>query len=418
MRDDAVGDSPAETAVTRLLQAVREHLGLEAAFIGEVKNGRRTFRFVDVASDANELLSVGGSDPADESYCGHVLAGRIPQFLSDPRSDPVAASLPVTHALPVGTHLSVPIRFTDGTVYGTFCCFSRQIEEHVHPRDVKALQLMADLTAEYLEPLEAAQREWQGRRARIERVLSDPEAMTVVFQPLRHLESMRITSVEALARFPGSGAGPDWFFGEAAQVGLGTELEVAAVSLATSALAVLPNDVRLNVNVSPETLYSDDFLSLVCALPKGRLVVEVTEHEAIEDYAELREASRRLAQHGIDLSVDDVGMGFSGFNRILESDPKELKLDAIVVRGVDSNPVKQALIETFCAFGKRAGFEIVAEGVETPAELQALRKLRVHTGQGYHLGRPTTLEAILAELRCSRRSAMHPDPGVTATSGD
>lgn len=387
-----------ERALERLLKAVREHLDLEAAFISEVANGRRTFRYVDTAPTAEELLPVGTNDRVDDSFCGHVLAGRIPQFLRDASTDPVALSLGATTSLPVGTHLSVPIRFADGTLYGTFCCFSRDVRQDVTPDDLKALQLMAHLAAEYLEPLEVAEREWQKRHLLIEDLVDNPHAMTVVFQPLRDLESMRITSVEALARFPGYDEGPEWFFGEAAAVGLGTDLEVAAVRLATAALPSLPQSVRLNVNVSPETLYCEQFLSLACHLPKGRLVVEVTEHEAIEDYAELRDASARLAEHGIDLSVDDVGMGFSGFNRILESDPKELKLDAVVIRGVDTNPVKQALVETFCAFGQQTGFEIVAEGIETAAELDALRRLGVHTGQGYYLGRPTTLEALTAEL--------------------
>lgn len=398
------GTSVPERMVQRLLRGVREHLDLEVAFVGEVADGRRTFRFVDVKEGAEGIVSPGASNPLDDSYCGHVIEGRIPEFLLDPSTDPVAAEMRVTCDLPVGTHLSVPIRFTDGRVYGTFCCFSRQVKEALRDDDMKTMRLMSEMAGEYLEALDAEERRWRERRALIEGVLSDPGALTVVFQPLRDLETMRVTSVEALSRFNAHGKGPDWFFGEASAVGLGIELELFALRTALDALDVLPDTVRLNVNVSPDTLISDEFLLEVKGLPRGRLVVEVTEHAAVEDYAQLRAASARLADQGIDLSVDDVGMGFSGFNRILESDPSELKLDAIVVRGVETNAVKQALVETFCSFGRRAGFEIVAEGIETAAELETLRELRVATGQGYHLGRPAPLEAVLAELTAEGRS--------------
>lgn len=400
MRNDTAvaGASAPERMVKRLLRGVREHLDLEVAFVGEVAHGRRTFRFVDVKDGAEGIVSVGCGDPLEESYCGHVLAGRIPEFLLDPSTDPVAGEMPATHELPVGTHLSVPIRFADGRVYGTFCCFSRQVKGSVRPEDIKTMRLMSELAGEYLEALDAEERQWRERRAFIEDVLADPDALSIVFQPLRDLETMRVTSVEALSRFHAHRRGPDWFFDEAAAVGLGLELELAALRPALQAIGVLPDSVRLNVNVSPETLISDEFLSEVNGLPPGRLVVEVTERAAVEDYAQLRAASARLAEQGIDLSVDDVGMGFSGFNRILESDPAELKLDAIVIRGVDTNAVKQALVDTFCSFGRRAGFEIVAEGIETAAELETLRQLKVATGQGYHLGRPAPLDAVLAEI--------------------
>lgn len=169
-----------------------------------------------------------------------------------------------------------------------------------------------------------------------------------------------------------------------------------AVRLAMTALDDIPEPIRLNINVSPDTLCSEEFLDLMSSVPRDRLVViEVTEHAVIEDYTQVRLASARLTELGIWLAIDDVGMGFSGLNRILESTPEELKLDRVVVRDVDSSPVKQALVEAFCTFGRRMVFGVVAEGIETEAELSTLQALGATTGQGYHLGRPDRLDAVL-----------------------
>jgi EAL domain-containing protein (putative c-di-GMP-specific phosphodiesterase class I) len=386
-----------EMAIQRILRGIREHLQLDVAFVGEVVGGQRVFRFVD--STVNDVISVGGWDPEEETYCHYVLEGRLPGCLPAPMEHPLAASLPVTTQLPVGSHLSVPIRFSDGRIFGTFCCFALEVRPSVSHGDLRAMELMADLVGEYLESLDAAEREHGHRRRQVESVLEDPAAMEMAFQPLFDLDTMNVVGLEALARFPGHEQGPAWFFSEAAAVGLGVELEMRAVQAAISDLPHIPAPIQLNVNVSPDTLYNQDFFEAVAGVPPDRLVIEVTEHAAIDDYAELKTASARLTDQGIWLAIDDVGMGFSGLNRILESSPEELKLDAAVIRQVEVNPVKQALVEAFCSFGSRAGFNIVAEGIETASELDSLRALGVKIGQGYHLARPGDLGSSLSLLR-------------------
>ncbi len=399
----ALADSPEPTsdrAIEQLLRAVREHLDLDVAFVGEIKDGQRRFRHVDTRPGV-DAVKVGAADPLEQSYCHYVLAGKLPAFLADPKQHPVAAGLPVTHELPVGSHLSVPIRFSDGRVYGTFCCFSTRVESSLDAGALSPLRLVADLAAGYLEAIDAVQAERRERRRSLEAVLADPGALTVVFQPLRDLRTMELVALEALARFPGRSEGPAWMFAEAAEVGLSLDLEMRAIRAALSAFDDIPAPVKLNVNVSPATLCSEEFFDAIAGTPPGRLVVEVTEHAAIDDYGELQKASARLAAAGIWLAIDDVGMGFSGLNRILESSPHELKLDAAVIRDVDHNPVKQALIESLHSFGRRAGLQIVAEGIETAAELDALRAIGVTQGQGYHLGHPQPLAAISALPRAA-----------------
>ncbi|MFP5327264.1 MAG: EAL domain-containing protein, partial [Acidimicrobiia bacterium] len=299
----SLADAELETAaiVERLLRAVREHLDLEVAFVGEVGGGKRTYRFVD-AADGALLVRPGDADPLEATYCGHVLAGRLPQFLLDPTQDPFAASLPMTSAGPVGTFLSVPIRFSGGEVYGTFCCFSREVKTSVGPGDLRALQMMAELAGEYIERVEIARRVQRSRRREVEAINADPMALEMVFQPITDLKTMRMVGVEALARFRG-GLRPDRVFAEADALGLGLELELVALRRGPAALDDLPGHVVLNVNVSPATMLSAGFRDALREVDGRRVVVEVTEHAAVDDYGALKAVAVSLADSGTQLAI-------------------------------------------------------------------------------------------------------------------
>lgn len=381
-------------AIRRTVRALREHLDLDVAFVSQFVDGNRVFRFVD-AEDEESPIEVGGSDPLDESYCHYVVRGQLPEFLRDPNEHPLAATLPATDGLPVGTHYSVPIEFSDGRTYGTFCCFAHDVRADAEPEDVRALRMMASLIAEYLEESDRRSVEQTKRRDLIQDVLADPDGLSIVFQPLVDINSGEIVSLEALSRFTGKNEGPAWFFTEAAEVGLGLELDLKAVGTTLGRFGEIPHPVRLNMNVSPETLMSRSFSEMVCDVPFERLVVEVTEHAAVQDYAALQAASDALTARGVRMSIDDLGAGFSGLSRILETGADELKMDRSIVQSVDADPVKQAMIHALVGFCSRAGFALVAEGVETEAELTMLRSLGVKLAQGYWFARPAPLETFL-----------------------
>ena len=384
-----------EGVVQRLLHAARQHVGLPIAFISEFMEGQRVFRYVDTDTGA-ALVEVGGSDPVEESYCYYVANGSLPEFLRDPMEHPVSASLPATAALGVGTHLSVPIRLPNGSVYGTFCCFSLEVDRRLAERDLEVVRMLAELATDYIAALEAEESEHRSQLERIRRVLDDPAGITMVFQPLVDIAYSEIFGVEALARFPTENEPPDRMFAAAWQVGLGIELELKAVRAALDQLDQLPSHMRMSVNASPLTVVTDDFLSAVEEVPPGRLTVEVTEHAAVDDYQALRAARRRLSARGIRLAIDDVGMGFSGLNHILESAPDTLKIDRAVVHGVADNPAKTAMIKALVSFATGLNILVIAEGIETEEELAALRAAGVSGGQGYYLGRPADLASAVA----------------------
>lgn len=396
--DSAVlaGDDVAGFNVGTLLRGVREHLGLDVAFVAEIQETQRVFRYVDHNLPTTPFAP-GDADPLEQSYCYHVVEGRLPQFMRDPAQHPLAAQLDATAAFPVGTHLSVPIRLADGRVYGTFCCFSRAVHESLGEADLRPLRMLAELIAQQLDAVDKSMSERRERARHIRDIINDAASLTMVYQPLVDLATGATVALEALSRFRGYGS-PQALFDEAHELGLARELEMKAVLHALTALDELPAPMRLNINVSPVTLVHADFYGAVAHVPPDRLVVEVTEHAAIEDFQELRKVAQRLKRRGIWLSVDDVGMGMSGLNRILETRPDELKLDMNVVRDVDTDVVKQALIEGFASFAHKAGLRLVAEGIETVCELDAVRTLGVHLGQGYFLAKPAPLGQALTKI--------------------
>jgi EAL domain-containing protein (putative c-di-GMP-specific phosphodiesterase class I) len=124
-----------------------------------------------------------------------------------------------------------------------------------------------------------------------------------------------------------------------------------------------------------------------CARP---LALEVTEHVPIEDYSELR---RALLECGpAHVAVDDAGAGYASLRHILELQPDVVKLDIGLVRNIDSDPARQALVAGLVHYAQTAGLRLIGEGVETEAERDTLRALGVPLGQGYLFGRPAPLD--------------------------
>lgn len=123
------------------------------------------------------------------------------------------------------------------------------------------------------------------------------------------------------------------------------------------------------------------------------VVLEITEHAAIADYAALRDAIAGLG-YPVRLSVDDAGAGFASFRHIVELRPDYVKIDIGLVRAIDADPVRAALVAGMVYFALRTDAELIAEGIETDAELATLRSLAVDLGQGYLLGRPAPIAAV------------------------
>lgn len=234
-------------------------------------------------------------------------------------------------------------------------------------------------------------RERAAATARIEAVLV-ADAMRPVYQPLVELATRRVVGFEALTRFElEPKRTPDVWFHEAAEVGLGPPLELKAVRTAIAGADRLPSDRYLSLNVSPETIMSNDLAGALGALPAARTVLEVTEHAAVVDYDAIVAALGPYRSAGGRLAVDDAGAGFASLRHILLLNPDIIKLDVTLTRDIDANPAKRALAAGLISFAAETGITILAEGIETDTELETLRALGVAYGQGWHIGRPGPL---------------------------
>jgi len=224
-----------------------------------------------------------------------------------------------------------------------------------------------------------------------------------VMQPWVDLATGRIAGYEALARFPGTGRGPDAWFEQAHRCGLGPELETAAVRCALD-VAPPPPGTFLSVNLSPSSL---SLASVRAALPQDarHLVLEVTEHEALVDTKALEHALSDVRRRGARIAVDDAGAGYAGLTSLMRLRPDMIKLDRSLISALDDDPAKVAMVESLVRFARRTGAEVCAEGIETLDELAILADLDVTFGQGYALARPAppwpalpdTLAASLAD---------------------
>ena len=213
----------------------------------------------------------------------------------------------------------------------------------------------------------------------------------MAFQPVRDLGTMQPVGFEALARFD-DGRSPAEMFAAARVAGFGVELEIAAAEEAMVAAAALPADAWISINLSPAALLaSAELHPRVAELSRG-LIIELTEHERVEDYPALTAAARELGPQ-VRLAVDDAGAGYASLSHVIALHPALVKLDRAWVDGISDDPVRQALVRGVLGVAEATGSSVVAEGIERDDDLRAVRHLGVELGQGYLLGRPAHVAA-------------------------
>jgi EAL domain-containing protein (putative c-di-GMP-specific phosphodiesterase class I) len=236
--------------------------------------------------------------------------------------------------------------------------------------------------------------ERQDKEDRIAAVIQS-SGFVMHYQPILRLADMQLAGLESLCRFSADPPrSPDLWFGEAAELGLGVELELAAIAAALAALPTLPPDCYLSVNAGPATVADGRLGAVLTGRDGHRLVVEVTEHAAVTDQARFDAELFKLRMMGVRLAVDDAGAGYSGLQHIVRLQPDIIKLDMSLTRHVDRDPIRRSLAAALVAFGRETGAAIVAEGIETQAEAETMRQIGIRFGQGYLFARPMPLEAV------------------------
>jgi EAL domain-containing protein (putative c-di-GMP-specific phosphodiesterase class I)/CheY-like chemotaxis protein len=229
-------------------------------------------------------------------------------------------------------------------------------------------------------------------RERIHAVM-DADEVRIAFQPVVDMTDGTVMSAEALARFPSDPfPGPAGWFSAALEVGVGKELELHCLLAALRLVPLRPPGTSIAVNASSELIVSGLLETLPEDLPWSRVILELTEHTPVEDYAVLNDALAPLRARGMRVAVDDTGAGFAGLRHILDLHPDVIKIDMGITRGVDVDPSRAAITEMLVGFSRRLGLRLVAEGVETESERDTLVALGVRYGQGYLFGRPQIVD--------------------------
>lgn len=379
-----------DSLIQDMLHGLRVALNMKVGFISEFAQQRRMFRYVDSDEDFRPF-DVGDGDPLNKSYCSRIVDGELPELMGDARRNPIARTIPATMALPVVAHLSVPIRFSQGEVYGTLCCFSNQDVDTLSDKDLAILRLFADFVGKILEPRVHLARERQNLRQRIQSVIDDARFI-IHYQPIFRVQDHELVGHEALTRFIAEPVRPpDQWFDEAIDIGLNVQLELTVIRRILADLHRFPSDTYVSINISPETILRGDIQNHFVGVPHHRIVLEVTEHASVGDYETIRRMLEPLRAKGIRVAVDDAGSGYASFRHILKLQPDIIKLDASLIHQIDKDPGSRALAAAIVRFAEEMDCRVVAEGVETESELAVLLALNVNKAQGYLLGHPQPL---------------------------
>jgi diguanylate cyclase (GGDEF)-like protein len=228
-----------------------------------------------------------------------------------------------------------------------------------------------------------------GAHDALERLIGG-EGLEMAVQPIVSLPDGTVHAYEALARFRlGASSSPLHWFALADEFAVRDRLELACLRTGLKLLSDLPAGARLSVNLSGPLLLDPRTSALLRETPHlDRLILEVTENSLLEDTPGVAAEIERLIGEGVNFAVDDMGAGYSGLRQITAVRPNYLKLDRSLISGIDSDPDRGALVSAMLGYVRQTGGHLIAEGVETQAELDTLRQLGVSLIQGYLLGRP------------------------------
>lgn len=369
---------------------------MDVAFVSRFSNGKRVFEHVD-SGLGTPVICPGDTDPLEETFCARQADGRLPWVISNCGDHSDTATLALMRRLPIGAYLGAPIILPNKRLYGTVCCFSRR-PMNMTNRDQAIIRIIADLIAVQVQKEADAEHADSEMIRRIRQVL-DGDGLSVVYQPIVEVVDEQLAGYECLSRFSAAPPrGPDKWFEEAALVGLSDDLELLAIHKALCGLEGLGRGPYVSLNISPG-IPAERLIKCLHGFPLNRIVLEITEHEAIEEYEAVKATLAPLRKLGARIAIDDAGAGYSSFRHILRLDPHFIKLDISLTRCIDTDPGKRALATAMVRFSQDTGSEIVAEGVETAAEFATLRELGVQKAQGYYLGRPKPLPETIADGR-------------------
>jgi EAL domain-containing protein (putative c-di-GMP-specific phosphodiesterase class I) len=231
--------------------------------------------------------------------------------------------------------------------------------------------------------------------------VESPFLFTMAFQPIVNLEDRRVFAYEALVRGP-RGQGASSVLAQVTdqnRYAFDQHCRVKAITLA-SQLQLPQTGAMLSINFMPGAVYSPQAciqLTLKtassCGFPLRQLIFEITEAEEVRDRNHLRNIVDEYRRHGFKVALDDFGSGFCGLNLLADFPADIIKLDMELTRNLDQRPAALAIVKQMVVLSRELGSTLIAEGIETVQEVDALRRCGIHLMQGYLFAKPA-LEAL------------------------
>jgi EAL domain-containing protein (putative c-di-GMP-specific phosphodiesterase class I)/GGDEF domain-containing protein len=243
------------------------------------------------------------------------------------------------------------------------------------------------------------------------------ECIRSVFQPIVSLKDGSILGYEALSRItaPACEIDIEELFELAQHENKLWELEKLCRKKALDAAASKPEGAAIFLNVDANIIHDREFQAgftterlSECGIPARSIIFEITEKTAIADMDVFVSSVKHYKNQSFQIAIDDFGSGYSGLNYVCSISPDYLKLDINLIRDIDTNAVKKSAVASTADFCKQAGIKVIAEGIETEAELKTLIRLGIPYGQGYYLARPTPDFVMLTEEQTQEiKAAFH-----------
>lgn len=228
-------------------------------------------------------------------------------------------------------------------------------------------------------------------------VICASRGLTTLFQPIVDLRSATVAGHEGLIRGPSASSlhSPVNLFKLARHCNRIMEVEYLCRRVVLEEFAKLGGQGKIFLNISPDVLLqqctrSGETLRYIneIGLKPEQVIIEITENTPTVDYAMLREAAHHYRSMGFEIAMDDLGEGFSGLRLWSELRPDYVKIDQHFIQSINTDPVKLQFVRSIQEIARKSGSKVIAEGIETEAELSVVRDLGISYGQGYYISRP------------------------------
>jgi EAL domain-containing protein (putative c-di-GMP-specific phosphodiesterase class I) len=368
--------------LTRVMNLARRHLDMDVVFVAEFADGRQVYHAVPGATELF-TLPISTRRTLVDTYGAQTLRDSTPNAVPNARLEALLRDLPLNQEFASESAIGVPVMAADGTAYGSLCCLSHEPQK-LEQRDSHLMRMLANLVGSELQELINRTKDRDHIYALLEH-----ERIAIALQPIFDIHDGRCLGVEALSRFPAEYGTTLEIFESAYRVGLGLPLERLALGRAIGVVGLMQPDRYLSVNLTPEVVHALSWAVEQQTTLMPSLVLEITEHAAVQSYAQLRETLRLARELGLRLAIDDAGAGYASLKHVIELEPDIVKIDRSLIDGVAGDRARRSVVSAFVLLALDQGSTVVAEGVERQEDLDAIRDLGVDAAQGYLLARPT-----------------------------